>query len=186
MNETEDDVAVITGLTETHIKEDKFLWDKRYSKYEQRRERKDKKGGGLLLMHKSNKYIKFDQSQENNKDILVVNGQVGLDKMKIILTYLATGNNNASKERNKNIKERIETLLNDSSDDENLILMGDFNGHLGLIGKQKEDENGKIVKELSNKYNLIIANLEETCEGKITCICICSYTGRALQSIMPG
>ena len=84
------------------------------------------------------------------------------------MTYLATGSSNSSKERNRGIKERIEIILNEMEINEHLILMGDFNGHLGIIGKQKENENGKIIKDLANKYNLVIANLEESCEGVYT------------------
>ena len=104
---------------------------------------------------------------ESNKDILVIKGEIGGINVKIIMTYLATESRpiNLSKERNQKIKEKLEILLNKINEDDNLILMGDFNGHIGIIGKQKENENGRILKDLANKYNLVITNLEENCEG---------------------
>ena len=53
------------------------------------------------------------------------------------MTYLATESRpiNLSKERNQKIKEKLEILLNKINEDDNLILMGDFNGHIGIIGK---------------------------------------------------
>ena len=44
----------------------------------------------------------------------------------------------------------------------------DFNGHLGFIGEQEVDSNGRMVLELMERYNLILLNADDRCEGKIT------------------
>ena len=46
--------------------------------------------------------------------------------------------------------------------------MGDFNGHIGIIGQQKEDKNGKFVKQLAELYNMSILNMDEKCTGEST------------------
>ena len=49
-----------------------------------------------------------------------------------------------------------------------LPILGDFNGHLGYIGTQKLDKNGRLVLDLTDKYNLIFLNDLPHCEGKVT------------------
>ena len=46
--------------------------------------------------------------------------------------------------------------------------MGDFNGHIGLIGNRRLDRNGKFVKKLMDEKNLTLLNLEEKCVGTVT------------------
>ena len=46
--------------------------------------------------------------------------------------------------------------------------MGDFNGHIGLLGKQKLNRNGKVVLNLMEKYNLILLNMDANCCGETT------------------
>lgn len=46
--------------------------------------------------------------------------------------------------------------------------MGDFNGHTGLRGKQKLDENGKMILEWMDKYRMILLNEDPKCEGTYT------------------
>jgi len=49
-----------------------------------------------------------------------------------------------------------------------ILLIGDFNGHIEGLGRQNEDVNGKMIKEILNKHNLILMNLDNKCEGMIT------------------
>ena len=39
-------------------------------------------------------------------------------------------------------------------DKETIRVLGDFNGHIGLIGKHKNDENGRTVLEWMNEPDL--------------------------------
>ena len=166
MTENEEDIKII-GLVETHVREDRLNWGDDWQVYEQRREQKDKKGGGLMILHQSSEQIKLEKHSEPNRDILIVSGTVGTHKLQIVLVYFATGSNQESKQRNKRIRDRLEEVL-ETEDNVNRIVMGDFNGHINNIGKQKEDENGRMIKELSSKYNLTIANMDDRCEGERT------------------
>ena len=159
---------VITCLVETHQTEDRYNWNTKWDVIERRREDKDKKGGGLMLIQKRDDTTKLKKKDTRNADILVAEGKIENAKTKIILVYLATGSSNESRERNNRIKEELEETLNESEDDEGIIILGDFNGHISEIGKQKEDRNGKIMKQIADLYNLSILNLEEKCIGSKT------------------
>ena len=93
----------ILAMVETHIKDDRYLWDQNWKEYEQRRDVNDKKGGGLLVLHKVNDHIKLEKQKEENKDILIVRGRIGQHKLKLVLIYMATRSSNDSKERNRKI-----------------------------------------------------------------------------------
>ena len=86
----------IVALVETHIRDDRHDWGNEWEQYEQRRKANDKKGGGLLIVHRRSENIKLVKQDEENKDIMVLKGSIGLNKIKVILTYLATKTSNNS------------------------------------------------------------------------------------------
>ena len=47
-----------------------------------------------------------------------------------------------------------------------MLVMGDMNGHIGLLG-EKENANGKLLREACEKMNLEILH-ETMAEGRIT------------------
>ena len=47
-------------------------------------------------------------------------------------------------------------------------MLGDFNGHLGVIGKQSINLTGRKVLELIDNFNLSLLNLDNKCKGEIT------------------
>ena len=49
-----------------------------------------------------------------------------------------------------------------------MLILGDFNGHLGFTGKQKLDNMGKMILEMMEKYSLILLNGDDKCEGQTT------------------
>ena len=48
------------------------------------------------------------------------------------------------------------------------MVIGDFNGHLEELDGRKDDNNGKMVKEWINEYDLMLMNGDEKCEGTYT------------------
>ena len=44
-----------------------------------------------------------------------------------------------------------------------LLILGDFNGHIGVLGTQKLNRNGKRVIE---NFNLNLSNLDDKCNGE--------------------
>ena len=44
----------------------------------------------------------------------------------------------------------------------------DFNGHIGGLGEQREDTNGRMIKEWMSHKEMILVNIDGKCEGEIT------------------
>ena len=59
---------------------------------------------------------------------------------------------------------------NESSwnDDELVFIMGDFNAHVGIIGEQEFNYNGKIVMDIMTENNMIMLNYTDKCKGTYT------------------
>ena len=53
-------------------------------------------------------------------------------------------------------------------EDEALIIIGDFNGHIGILGEQNLDKNGQVILEWMNNYSLILLNSDDECRGTYT------------------
>ena len=64
--------GVIVCLTETQQKYDKVSLTDGIKKVERRREIKDKKGGGILVAFKQNSWLKVEQIETKNPDVLYV------------------------------------------------------------------------------------------------------------------
>lgn len=60
----------------------------------------------------------------------------------------------------------IERLVEGKNDDP-LVIVGDFNGHVGYKGEQRLDHNGRMIIDWMEKYNLIMLN-DIKCEGLYT------------------
>ena len=48
-------------------------------------------------------------------------------------------------------------------EDEALAIIGDFNGHIGILGEQSLDKNGQVLLEWMNNYSLILLNCDDEC-----------------------
>ena len=159
---------VITGVIETHLKEDRFNWNQEYEIYEQRREKGDKKGGGLLILHRKQDDIDMEKIETGHQDVLAIKGKLKGKIVTIILVYMATGSTQESRQRNTKIHDKINKIIDENQERSGIVLMGDFNGHLGLLGSQQEDENGRRVKQIVTEHNLSIMNLDDRCKGEHT------------------
>ena len=110
-----------------------------------------------MIAWRENKLVEVQEVDCTNPDILV-------GKFILILIYFATAADNARTNLiEKELYKQIEKFSN-----RNLSVLGDFNAHIGLIGKQKLDRNGKKVLNLMEHFNLSLLNLENTCIGQTT------------------
>ena len=98
-----------------------------------------------------------------NPDILVAKVIIGDTVFFMITVYVSTNDDM----RNINIYNQLTKLL-DTYQNEKLLIQGDFNGHTGIIGKQKLNKNGKKVLNLLEMFNLSMLNLDDRCVGEIT------------------
>ncbi|XP_068203194.1 uncharacterized protein PF3D7_1120000-like [Palaemon carinicauda] len=139
---------------------------------ESMRDFKDKKGGGLMVIYKDDKDIEMEKVHSKNLDILDVKGNILKKKKKSeensSQVYMDCGGDREGKERNVVIRAELAKKIEEVEEDEALIIMGDFNGHLGFLGYQEENENGKKILEVINNKNLILLNVDEKCKGTYT------------------
>ena len=154
-------------LTETQQKYDRLSISQGIAKIESHRENKDKKGGGLMILYKENQ-TEIEKIETKQKDILYAKCKIATLEIKIVLVYFSTGNSEDDKRRDEKIRKECEDIIQNCSDGEKLIVLGDFNGHIGFIGYQKIDRNGKMILEWMNDFNLILLNGDEKCEGQHT------------------
>ena len=152
----------ITLLTETQQKFVKVRYGKDTNTVEQMRDMKEKKGGGLTILTK-NKNIKMKKIDTKQKDILIVEVEYGTDNFTLVLVYLSVSDHILNDKIIKEIKEKI-TKNNYGK----YIILGDLNGHIGLVGTQKLNTNGKKILKLVEDLELNILNLDPRCEGEAT------------------
>ncbi|MEL6646065.1 MAG: endonuclease/exonuclease/phosphatase family protein, partial [Pseudomonadota bacterium] len=157
----------IICLTETQLKVDRINVSRGVKKIDSMREEKDKKGGGLMILYKETDDVKLEKRESNSKDILEVFGKIKSTVLRVIIIYMDCGNNQEAKVRNRRIAEELENKL-ESRREEPTIIVGDFNAHLGYLGYQEENENGKRINELINRQGLTLINIDEKCSGVYT------------------
>lgn len=157
----------IVCLTETQQKEDRIDIRDNIIKIESMRELKDKRGGGLMILHKKSEDIELNKVNTKNSDILYVEEKIMKNKVKIVLVYFSVVKKPEDKERNLRLKREIECAI-ESSTEEPLIILGDLNGHIGFLGEQKINENGYIITEWLCTYDLTLLNCDDKCKGLYT------------------
>ena len=100
----------IVCLTETQHKQEKIQFEDSIVSINQMRERKDKKGGGLMILYKKNKKIELTKVVNRNKNILEVEGKCLGQKIRFILVYFDVKQYKSGGERNEKIKKEVERI----------------------------------------------------------------------------
>lgn len=160
----DDENIRIIGLVETQEKYKRVEWMDGVEDIAQRREMSDKKGGGMLLITREENDINMGRVEEECRDILVAEVCVRGWECKLVLVYLDTGDT----ERNVGIYGRLDAIIESSGELVPLLVFGDFNGHVGYLGEQRINGNGRMLLEFIEKWNLIMLNMDDACEGLYT------------------
>ena len=86
---------------------------------------------------------------------LNVRGTLKNMKVTNILVYLSVIRSATDGKSNQGIMTEKTKAINHCDDDELVFIMGDFNAHVGIIGEQELNYNGKIVLDIMTKkhYN---------------------------------
>ena len=159
-----DNELCILCLVETQQKYKKVDFSNSIKCVEKMREMEDKKGGGLSVLINKKNYRDIKEQDCKNTDILKVNIEIKNVNIRLLLTYLDV----KDKQRNKKIMNQLDQELSSVHDEEKVILLGDFNGHLGYIGPQALNFNGENLLNIMEKWNLILLNGDNECVGEIT------------------
>lgn len=155
----------IVFLTETQQKRKTVRLSEVNRQISKMRELNDKKGGGLCILWKEQEHVSLQEINTTHSDLLVVRARFrGMDFV-AVLVYFSTGAN--AGERNEALENEVRNIIEANSGAQ-LIILGDFNGHVGFIGPQLLDESGKRIIDLMEDYNLKMLNMEEGCRQMST------------------
>ena len=105
--------------------------------------------------------------KHENREILEAEGKIYGIGIKLVVVYFDADKGEEGKKANRKIRKDIEKII-ENNEQEGLIILGDFNGHLRMIDGKRDDENGKMILDWGEQYGLITLNLEEKCEGTYT------------------
>ena len=76
--------------------------------------------------------IEIEELKTQQKNILYTKCQIFNLELKILLVYFSAGNSEEDKQRDGLIRKECEKLIQNCTDSEKLIVLGDFNGHIGF------------------------------------------------------
>ena len=182
MNECYDWSLDVVCLTETHLRENLEI-DENVHKYRvigKGRSKQRKKGGGLAVMVRKECNIVCEildvGESDMSEDIMIVKldsvRQGRKECLYLCVCYMTIESTGGIREN----RSKYEILKNFVSlhEDEKIVVVGDMNGHMGLLG-ESENGNGKLLREKCEEMKLEILN-ETLAEGKIT------WQRRELQS----
>ena len=166
----DDRIYNLLFLTETQQKVEKIDEGEGVFTINRMRKEGDKKGGGLMIVGKEDRRVVLEEVKGcSHRDVLTVEGRVfGLD-VRIILVYFDSSKEREGKDydRNRDIQAQVERMVKDNKR-KGLIVLGDFNGHLGLLEDRRDDINGEMVMKWLDEFDLILMNADEKCEGVYT------------------
>ena len=153
----------ITCLTETQLKSNSLHFNNNFLSLSKHRSSIEKKGGGLMILWKNNGGLTITEIETDHSDILMAQIKAGKFKFYIILVYISTND-----DCRNNIIYKLLTDLTMKFQNENLLIIGDFNGHIGCLGPQPINKNGRKMLNFVDNSQLNILNLDIRCSGEIT------------------
>ena len=83
----------------------------------------------------------------------------------IILVYLSVIRGATERKSNRGIMTEIRRGISHCDDDESCFTTKDFNAHVGIIGEQELNYNGKIVSDIMTENNMIMLIIKEHTHG---------------------
>merc|ERR1712030_288049 len=92
------------------------------------------KGGGLMIGHPTDEKIKLEKIKTKSDDILVVEGEIHKEKIRIILIYFNCGKLAVGRRYNENrkIQEEVEQYMQ-VKEGVKLVVLGDLNARLRTL-----------------------------------------------------
>ena len=123
-----------------------------------------------MIGHLIDERIKLEKKDTESDDILIVEGEVHKEKIRIILVYFNCGKLAVGRryEENRKIQEEIEKFMQ-VEEGVNLVILGDINARLRILEPGIENDiNGKMIEEWITGKNLIHLNRSEKCRGTYT------------------
>lgn len=156
-------------LTETQKKVDDIRVAQGVKILSSMREMEERKGGGIMILYREEENFYFEKKKQEHADCLDARGKIGKEEFNLSLVYLRTGNENEVIENNKTILRHLMRKAEEAEQRQQMyIAAGDFNGHLGYLGQQSENENGRWINNFIEESGLILMNIDAKCIGVYT------------------
>ena len=163
----------IVGLTETHLRDRVLEEGFDYVMVCKGRCKQERMGGGVALLYRKERNFVFEEVDIGNsamsEDILVMKVECMDTERKKVKMIIAVAYMTVESERGRreNVdKYKIMKNIIREYNGENVIVMGDMNGHIGLLG-ERINQNGEMLIEFTDEMGL--ENLNETlAKGRVT------------------
>ena len=107
--------------------------------------------------------IEITSEQTRNSDLLSIQVKKRNYNFHMLVTYMDV----KDQDRNEQIRKETREIMG-NHEEESILMLGDFNGHLGFIGEQNIDRNGRYVLEIMENFNMCLLNGDDRCEGVTT------------------
>ncbi|KAG0720262.1 hypothetical protein GWK47_048876 [Chionoecetes opilio] len=156
MNEWNIDVV---GVTETQMRERIELRSETYSMIGKGRSKQQKKAGGVGVLVRQEAGIDVEELDvggcEMGEDIMVVRLEYkvrkGRERILVIVCYMTVEGTGARAENER--KYRIVQRVVEQNRSENVIVMGDMNGHIGVLGEEVNG-NGQLLLDFAEENEI--------------------------------
>ena len=172
LNECEEWKLDVMCLTETHLREMNGE-EHAYRMICKGRSKQSKKGGGNAVLVRKASMINCEVINvgecELSEDIMAVKLEYGelvgqRECLYVCVCYMTIEGQGAQAE-NKRKYECVKNFVS-AHEDEKVLVIGDMNGHIGLLG-ERINGNGRLLREACEELNLEILN-ETMAEGRVT------------------
>ena len=146
-------------MVETQLTQDRIRYQADTEVINKMRLKNDRKGGGIMILWKKQDNFNIKEIKTKNVDLMMIEYEINSDRIYVVVVYMSTNDNL----RNEEIEE-----ISDKYEEKKLLIVGDFNGHIGYLGNQDLNLNGKRVIDILERNNLILINSDERCIGEFT------------------
>ncbi|MDJ1305866.1 MAG: reverse transcriptase domain-containing protein, partial [Candidatus Midichloria sp.] len=155
---------MVYGFVETHLRDMEqppcnpdYVWE------ECNRMEGTRKGGGIgAFIRKS---MEFQRIRKECDEHLWLKGKVAGEPTLLGVVYLWTGT--GAKEENRKMLECISRDVSEVGEGSEIIIMGDMNAHIEDLDGYT-DSTGSILLEMVEKHDLVLCNISQKCDGRIT------------------
>ena len=161
------------GVTETQLRDDVRMEGSDYVLIGKGRKKQERLGGGVAFLHRKESNLKVEEldvgSSAMSEDILVLRVEcVGKhdrhESFVVAVVYMTVEGERAVRENG--MKYDVLRRLVRRFAGEKVMIMGDMNAHLGMLG-ERINRNGEMLAEFIDEMSL--ENLNETvAEGRVT------------------
>ena len=123
-----------------------------------------------MIGHLTDERIKLEKIDTESEDILIIEGEIHREKIRIILVYFNCCKLTAGRryEENRKIQQEIEKHMQ-VEEGMNLVILGDINARLTILEPRIEtDVNGNMIEEWITGKDMAHLNRSEKCRGIYT------------------